>query len=288
MPKSNALPVHPAGRRVLVWPLIFVTGLLAGILLENRVLCQIAPDRSIIGGAESSFVGPDRGDSSEAARASNTVSADIPRLVADEREFRFGDRERGEEVQHVFVIRNVGSAPLTIDQVKSDCGCVGWQLADHVVEPGKATRLQVSLSLKLQEGPKRYSLVVTSNDPENPEYAMVVSGTATSRVRLEPRDVDFGAIPSDQPSSKTVEMTTTGKLAFQARGTRTSGREVEARVETIDDGKRFRLTITLQPPFAGPLLQGWAHILTDHPDEYAVIGIPVTARLSQVQPASSP
>ncbi len=42
-----------------------------------------------------------------------------------ETEYEFGDIALGNPVQHTFTFQNKGEAPLTIDIVRTSCGCTG-------------------------------------------------------------------------------------------------------------------------------------------------------------------
>lgn len=43
----------------------------------------------------------------------------------DEVEYEFGDIVRNEPVQHTFQFKNISGSPLTIDIVRTSCGCTG-------------------------------------------------------------------------------------------------------------------------------------------------------------------
>ena len=49
----------------------------------------------------------------------------------------FGDLKGGKPVTHDFRFKNISDAPLTIDNVRSTCGCTGADWADEIVPAGE-------------------------------------------------------------------------------------------------------------------------------------------------------
>ncbi len=108
-------------------------------------------------------------------------------------------------------------------------------------------------------------------------------GNAVYRVTLDPQRVAFGAFESDEPRVETLTIKGDDRIdPFNVVRTRTSGENVEAEVEVVEPGKQYAVKIKVTPQPNVVDFQGWVHVITDHPGEYAVIGIPVTATFPSV------
>ena len=59
-----------------------------------------------------------------------------PRLVCEQPTFEFGELDESAVVEHEFVLRNAGTAPLNITSVRAACGCTVASLQDPIVQPG--------------------------------------------------------------------------------------------------------------------------------------------------------
>ncbi len=166
-----------------VLPVIFTTGLLSGILLESRVVSQSAPDarQTLSEEHRNSTVAPiASGTGPESTAADSRRQVDAPQLVVDEREFNFGARNEGEVIEHALILRNTGTVPLVFSQIGLNCGWVSAFLGDKVVQPGDSTNLTILARLKGRKGPQKQTLLLTSNDPQLPEYALTITGTVVS------------------------------------------------------------------------------------------------------------
>jgi hypothetical protein len=174
-----------------ILPVIFTTGFLSGILLESRLLSQIAPDSTQIlsqtdpngstsGGAAGA--GTRAGSSGEIA-ANPARQIHGPLLVVDEREFDFGTRDEGESIEHEYILRNLGTTPLIISQIGLDCGWVSAHLEDRIVQPGTSAKLAVFARLQGRKGRQKQSLVLASNDSQSPEYPLSITGSVSDSAK---------------------------------------------------------------------------------------------------------
>lgn len=108
----------------------------------------------------------------EAVNAQNTVApakdtskTDI--LLVEETVFNFGKIPQGKPVHHDFVVKNMGSKPITLNNVLASCGCTTpeWE-KDKPILPGGKTTIKVGYNA-MAEGPFNKSITITYNDKEN-------------------------------------------------------------------------------------------------------------------------
>ena len=94
--------------------------------------------------------------------------------------FDFGKIPASGAVQHDFLLRNQGDAPLLIRQAYTTCGCTIADFSASVIPPGKASRVTVSFDpgfhpmggLTVRRG-----LIIESNDPLHPQVEIWIQAS---------------------------------------------------------------------------------------------------------------
>ncbi|MCR4391635.1 MAG: rhodanese-like domain-containing protein [Candidatus Acetothermia bacterium] len=101
-----------------------------------------------------------------------------PRLVVDQPVYDFGQVPEGMLVQHVYVLRNVGDAPLNFTQPPSrTCGCTSVLLTKTVLLPGEQAELTVHFESTGYGGQSvKRSLTVYSDDPQAQTQTLTIQG----------------------------------------------------------------------------------------------------------------
>lgn len=112
--------------------------------------------------------------------ALSSLATDVPphpRIYVAERVFDFGVRPNGVPVEHDFVIENRGTLPLTIQRVRTSCGCTVGQMTPSAVPAGTQGLLHVRFDTHNRTGRQSKSIYVLSNDPDNPNVVCRLEGT---------------------------------------------------------------------------------------------------------------
>jgi hypothetical protein len=91
-----------------------------------------------------------------------------PRISFDKSMANLGVVSQGAISQTSFEVTNSGLKPLVITDVKSNCGCVSWELPYNLIEPGKTQSLIVRFDTKQRKGHQYKNLTIFSNDPSAP------------------------------------------------------------------------------------------------------------------------
>src|SRR5689334_17950533 len=115
-----------------------------------------------------------------------------PRLFCDETNYDFGAVHSGKLIEHGFILKNNGEAPLHIHVA----GCCGMKTdtGSNVIGVGETTSLIVSFSLKGLEGKQVRLVVIKSDDPEQTNFAIHLKGEAISPAKMQPNIISFGQI----------------------------------------------------------------------------------------------
>jgi Protein of unknown function (DUF1573) len=122
-----------------------------------------------------------------------------PSISLDETTHDFGTVAQGSKVVHEFQIKNTGKADLVIQRVAPSCGCTATQLASPVIKPGSAEKVRVTFDTSGFIGDKTKTVLIASNDPQNPEKTVTLKGRIVSTYSVEPSRLDFGEVSPSSP-----------------------------------------------------------------------------------------
>lgn len=97
------------------------------------------------------------------AASDKTAGQTAPKLSVDNTKFEFGKVKEGEEVKHVFKIKNEGTAELVILNVSPACGCTASDFTKSLA-PGAEGSVTLSVKTAGMNGlTERYAEII-SND----------------------------------------------------------------------------------------------------------------------------
>lgn len=109
----------------------------------------------------------------EQAKTEKADDKAAPKLVVDNTKFEFGKVKEGEEISHVFKIRNEGAAELVIVNVSPACGCTASDFT-KTLAPGAEGIVKLSVKTAGMSGwTERYADVI-SNDKTQPNLKLWV------------------------------------------------------------------------------------------------------------------
>lgn len=110
----------------------------------------------------------------------------------------------GEEVGASFEIRNDGTAPLEITQVRPACGCTVAEY-DEVIPPGGTGRIRAMVDTTSILGPNAKGVTVFTNDAANPRIQLTIKSDVRPFLSVEPgyaRFTSFVRHERDQTASQ--------------------------------------------------------------------------------------
>jgi hypothetical protein len=100
-----------------------------------------------------------------------------PRLAVEPARFDFGDTLPRRRLTKEFILRNVGSAELVIENISTSCACAAFLLdaKQRRLAPGRSAPLRVTLSTPRTPGPLVEKVRVESNDAVRPQAELEVA-----------------------------------------------------------------------------------------------------------------
>ncbi|GAB4262698.1 MAG: hypothetical protein Kow0080_00270 [Candidatus Promineifilaceae bacterium] len=94
-----------------------------------------------------------------------------PAIQIPEISYNFGSIGPQDMVEHKFIIRNAGNAPLTISRAYTTCGCTTAEITASVIPPGKVAEVTIIFNAGFHAEAAgqtvRRGLIIENNDPQH-------------------------------------------------------------------------------------------------------------------------
>jgi hypothetical protein len=175
------------------------------------------------------------------------ASQDQPQASIPAATFDFGKVVAGKVVEHGFTIRNHGKAPLTIQQVRLTSP-LKLKKGPVQVLPGAEETLAVSLDTASLRGEFRGAVLLSWNDPRQPEAELTFAGTVVGGIEVSPRPVAFLTAQRGHGNKQAVLEIINHEASpatFELKERTTPS--VSAVLETVRPGYHYRLNLDLNP-----------------------------------------
>jgi Protein of unknown function (DUF1573) len=128
---------------------------------------------------------------------SRAASAPSTRLVFRDKEHDFGRIRDDKKVSWKFAFTNGASAPVTIVDVHSSCGCTTTTLAKKTYAPGEAGEIEAMFDPVSRQGKERKAITVKTDEPGAAGTELGIVVDVIPRIGVDPPAVFLGEIPSD-------------------------------------------------------------------------------------------
>lgn len=141
-----------------------------------------------------------------------------PRAETTATEHAFGTIGMGATGSHEFLIRSVGTEPLTLTKGATSCTCTvadfdraegGDPDGAKVVPPGESTRVKIAWKGKAA-GPFRQRATIFTTDPRRPQIEFTVAGTVVPTWKSVPDAVVFSRLSPTTSDRAEVRVFTYG------------------------------------------------------------------------------
>lgn len=131
----------------------------------------------------------------------------------------FGEIDSGQVADLQFEFTNIGDSPLIIQRVHSTCGCTVSQLKKKEYLPGESGVIPVRFFSRGYQGRVIKSLSVTSNDSENAQIRLQITGvvkvTDFADIEVLPREILLGKLPLGKAVRRKVTIKNPGNLELR-------------------------------------------------------------------------
>ncbi len=235
---------------------------------------------------------PDAVDRLAAQTPTNAKADDqsAARIKVDQPRYDFGSMQRGTTRSHEFVIRNVGTAPLTIRNGGTTCKCTLSHVAEESIPPGESTKVKLEWTAKIDGGPFSQSATVLTNDLTQSKVDLVVSGQVMATSGVEPPDFLFDKLAVDEVKSAQVYVMAMLQddltVAEPVISDPTVRDKFDVKVEPVEKNKLpnklakrgYRITITSKDGLPIGRFHSWVSLKTNLP-EAEKLDIPIVGQV---------
>ena len=104
--------------------------------------------------------------SSACLLAGNVLHAEQLRWDKPAQEFHRTPQDKFVETK--FTFKNTGATPVTIEDIRTSCGCTETFLVSSEVAPGEAAALEVYFTVGDRAGPQTKDILVLTDDSNEP------------------------------------------------------------------------------------------------------------------------
>ncbi len=101
----------------------------------------------------------------------------IPHIVFDHYNHDFGHLKRGKVLYHTFILTNEGGEPLQLTEVTTPKEIEIMDIPTQAILPGENTILRFKINTRGKVGVQHQTILVSSNDPENPLVILGLHGS---------------------------------------------------------------------------------------------------------------
>jgi hypothetical protein len=183
---------------------------------------------------------------------------------------------RGEVVERMVTLKNVGKETLLIGDVTASCGCTGTVVSTDRLAPGASGTLKVTFNAKSVGGPVKKTIAVRSNDPQHPVTTLELTALVVQEIEVLPQSFWFKDAEVGRASSVTVTLRNGGKSPVKLISSRTDleGLTVSLPAGEVPPGTEVKLTATLKAAREMSVISDAVHIETSNP-RHPEVYIPV-------------
>ena len=142
-----------------------------------------------------------------------------PKIRFDNDKMDFGKVKQGKVLTHVFKIINEGDETLTIDRVRTSCGCTAVLVSKKEIPPGEEGELKVTFNTRGYGGKLSKYIYVDSNDPAQKSKQITLSVDIEvppqPKIALDRYSLDLGLFLEDEEVRTQTKIKNIGELELQ-------------------------------------------------------------------------
>ena len=215
------------------------------------------------------------------AESPSAPEAPAPKAVVVEALKDFGKMPPGEVLQHEFVIRNEGTAPLELLGARPSCECTVADL-DRVIPPGGSGKVRAAVDTRKLTGMSRGIIEVTTNDLANLTLTLTTQVEVVPLLLARPGYARWNMVQGEKEGTISQTMWAQDGKEFKVlrvtapEFVRTAFRPAaEAELRPGVSGPQWRLDLTVDTWAPVGPITGFVDVETDHPEQ-PVMRLPIS------------
>lgn len=119
-------------------------------------------------------------------------------------DFKFAGPEQ--EIVHIFKLKNVGSKPIAIDEISTDCGCTAALASENTIPPNGEGKIHVEFHAPRFEGAQKKHVLISTNPPTSEEIVLTVKGMVKRGAAVFPQGFNFGKVKAGETNKKCIRL----------------------------------------------------------------------------------
>lgn len=190
-----------------------------------------------------------------------------PETAVDRPTYDFGSISQGKKVEHTFIIRNKGDAPLIIKSVRPSCGCTAVTTSASVIAPGGSGEIRAAFDSSNYSGALQKTVAVDTNDPKVPSSTLNLKGTVIEEIRITPKLLNLGQVTIDTTQKSSITIVNKGNKPLKLTAVKSTLPQIAAVAEKklLKPGESGTVLVSITPRKGDRLLSGYISITTDSP-----------------------
>ena len=204
--------------------------------------------------------------------ASPTLAEEqIPRAQLDGTLYDFGTVKTGAKVQYTIPLQNLGATDLVIQDLRLSVPALTVR-TPRVIPPRETAILTLELDTSGFRGDVQARVVLRTNDPHAPSLELHVRGRVESAVELLPRPAIFLSAFRWEVDGRESALTIVNReeSPLKITGVRSEGAHFTARLEPVEEGRRYELVVKLRRSGPSGMELGRIIIDTNHGETIAI------------------
>jgi len=177
-------------------------------------------------------------------------TAETPKAVLLDTRFAFGELGQGALIEHEFILRNDGSAVLRILGIRMTAPLQLDRIPAQIL-PGTEVKLRAHLDTSKLSGPIKGEILISLNDPALPEMTLLLEGRVVPQIELLPRPIFFVAGQRGKGREAAIEIINHEQDPLRIESVEHSRERFTTKLETMEEGRRYRLILALNPDGPG-------------------------------------
>jgi hypothetical protein len=196
--------------------------------------------------------------------------------IFPEKEHRFGEVLQGKEVVYSFPVHNRTERDVVIRRIGTANGATVLH-ADSVIRPGERGTIRVSVATN-RRGPIDGLANVYTESLDKPVASLHLKGTVVFPIEVTPRRQAYFFTVKGEPAAQVLSLVNHSERPVRVTGVKSDNRHFEVRSETVQSGRRYKLTVTLDSATPPGKHDGRVTVATDSP-QFPEIIIPSFAQV---------
>jgi hypothetical protein len=196
-----------------------------------------------------------------------------PKLVVPDKVLDKGTVAKGEVVTADFKLVNEGSETLVVKAVRPTCGCTVAEF-DREIPAGGTGWVKAKLETEDFSGPVSKSILIMTNDPQDPTVSVVIKADVQPFVEVLPRPlIRFNSLSSEEMNDRVLVVGAQEGSSFKVTGVDSSAPFLTASVRQLAGSElvrgrpepQYEVTLALAADAPVGPVNAQLTVHTDHP-----------------------